>query len=62
MNFYFPFVSNSLAYITISKNNRKIKINYNRNLGPVVPRPISANSGLNFSPGFFFFCQELFLE
>ena len=25
VNFYFSFVSNSLAYITIPKNNRKIK-------------------------------------
>ena len=24
-------------------------------LGPVVRRPISANPGLNFNPGFFFF-------
>ena len=27
VNFYFSIVSNSLAYITIPKNNRKIKIN-----------------------------------
>ena len=27
VNFYFSFVLNSLAYITIPKNNRNIKIN-----------------------------------
>ena len=29
-------------------------------LGPVVRRPISANLGLNFDPGFFFFCSKAF--
>ena len=29
-------------------------------LGPVVQRPISANPGLNFNPGFFFFCLKAF--
>ena len=28
--------------------------------GPVVGRPISANLGLNFNPGFFFFCSKAF--
>ena len=28
------------------------------NQGPVVRRPISANPGLNFNPGFFFFCSN----
>ena len=31
-----------------------------RPLGPVVRRPISANPGLNFNPGFFFFCSKVF--
>ena len=30
------------------------------NQGPVVRRPISANPGLNFNPGFFFFCSKIF--
>ena len=30
VNFCFPFVLNSLAYITIHKNNGKIKINWNK--------------------------------
>ena len=29
-------------------------------LGPVVWRQISANPGLNFNPGFFFFCSKAF--
>ena len=29
-------------------------------LGPVVRRPISANPGLNFNPGFLFFCSKEF--
>ena len=29
-------------------------------LGPVARRPISANLGLNFDPGFFFFCSKAF--
>ena len=29
-------------------------------LGPVVWRPISANPGLNFNLGFFFFCSKVF--
>ena len=29
-------------------------------LGPVVPGPISANPGLNFNPGYFFFCSKVF--
>ena len=28
--------------------------------GPVVRRPISASQGLNFNPGFFFFCSKAF--
>ena len=28
--------------------------------GPVVRRPISANPGLNFNPGFFFLCSKAF--
>ena len=28
--------------------------------GPVFRRPISANTGLNFNPGFFFFCLKAF--
>ena len=28
--------------------------------GPVVRRPTSANLGLNFDPGFFFFCSKAF--
>ena len=28
--------------------------------GPVVPRPISVNPGLNFNPGFFFYCSKVF--
>ena len=28
--------------------------------GPVVRRPISANPGLNFNMGFFFFCSKAF--
>ena len=32
VNFYFPFVSNSLAYITIPQNNGKMKINCDKNL------------------------------
>ena len=28
--------------------------------GPVVQRPISTNPGLNFNPGFFFFCFKAF--
>jgi len=28
--------------------------------GPVVRRPISANRGLNFNLGFFFFCSKVF--
>ena len=28
--------------------------------GPVVRRPISANPGLNFNPGFFSFCSKAF--
>ena len=30
--------------------------------GPVVRKPISANPGLNFSPGFYFFCSKFFLR
>ena len=30
------------------------------NQGPAVRRPISANPGLNFNPGFFFFCSKVF--
>ena len=30
--------------------------------GPVVRRPISANPGLNFNPGFFFFCLKAFSQ
>ena len=30
------------------------------NLGPVVRRPISANPGLNFNPGLFFFSSKAF--
>ena len=30
--------------------------------GPVVRRPISANPGLNFNPGFFFFCSKAFSQ
>ena len=30
------------------------------NQDPVVRRPISANPGLNFNPGFFFFCWKVF--
>ena len=29
-------------------------------LGPADQRPISANSGLNLNPGFFFFCSKSF--
>ena len=29
-------------------------------LGPADQRPISANSGLNFNAGFFFFCSKAF--
>ena len=29
-------------------------------LGPADQRPISANSGLNLNPGFFFFCSKAF--
>ena len=29
-------------------------------LGPADQRPISTNSGLNFNPGFFFFCSKAF--
>ena len=32
VNFYFSFVLNSLAYITIPKNNRNIKINWDKKL------------------------------
>ena len=32
------------------------------NQGPVVRRPISANPGLNFNPGFFFFCSKVFSQ
>ena len=35
------------------------RINFS-NQGPVVQRPISANPGLNFNLGFFFFCSEAF--
>ena len=31
-----------------------------RSLGSVVQRPISANPGLNFTAGFFFFCSKAF--
>ena len=31
-----------------------------RHLGPVVQRPISANPGLNFNPGLFFFSSKAF--
>ena len=31
-------------------------------LGPVVWSPISANPGLNFNPGFFFFCSKVFSQ
>ena len=30
--------------------------------GPVVKRPISSNPGLNFNPGFFFFCSKVFSQ
>ena len=30
--------------------------------GPVVRRPISANPGLNFNLGFFFFCSKVFFR
>ena len=30
--------------------------------GPVVQRPISANRGLNFNPGFIFFCSKAFFR
>ena len=33
---------------------------HGKELGPVVRRPISANPGLNFNPGFFFFCSKAF--
>ena len=31
-------------------------------LGPVVPRPISANPRLSFNPGFYFFCSKAFFR
>ena len=31
---------------------------HGKELGPVVRRPISVNPGLNFNPGFFFFCSK----
>ena len=38
-----------------------VSLQYGRtHLGPVVRRPISANLGLNFDPGFFFFCSKAF--
>ena len=33
-----------------------------KQLGPVVRRSISANPGLNFNPGFFFFCSKAFFQ
>ena len=33
---------------------------FGRLLGPDVRRPISANPGLNFNLGFFFFCSKAF--
>ena len=35
-------------------------ISYGGLQGPVVQRPISANPGLNFKPGFLFFCSKAF--
>ena len=33
-----------------------------KQLGPVVRRLISTNPGLNFNPGFFFFCSKTFFQ
>lgn len=33
---------------------------HSSNQGPVVRRPISANPGLDFNPGFFFFLSKAF--
>ena len=44
-------------------HKKKVLKNYVRNeLGPVVRRPISANSGLNFNLGFFLFCSKTFSQ
>ena len=34
--------------------------NFDIHLGPFVRRPMSTNPGLNFNPGFFFFCLKAF--
>ena len=40
--------------ISVSPNRENIK------LGPLVQRPVSANPGLNFNPGLFFFSSKAF--
>ena len=35
-------------------------LGFTYNLGPVVRKPISANPVLNFNPGFFFICSNVF--
>ena len=39
---------------------RRCRIVGHKHEGPVVRRPISANPGLNFNLGFFFFCSKVF--
>ena len=38
--------------------NLNLNLHIFRSLGSVVQRPTSANPGLNFNAGFFFFCSK----
>ena len=49
-----------LLYILNIKHQGSLRRRCNLTLGPVVRRLISANPGLNFNLGFFFFCSKAF--
>ena len=44
-----------MEHIRVKNSNRQ-----EENQGPVVRRPISAQPGVKFNPGFFFLCSEAF--
>ena len=52
----------TLYFIRAESNSNLGRRNWSGrwSLGPVVRRPVSANPGLNFILGFFFFCSEAF--
>ena len=55
---YYQFIKSKLTKIRLLRATRGA---CNSNLqGPVVRRPVSANPGLTFNLGFFFFCSKAF--